>query len=326
MSIIEIWENVTISMSLKTSGFTAREKPMIGKSAPSLLRFVLQYLHHPHCRKEDNMKELSPSDFERVKPLFHHTHDLRAAIYTVLEGNQRGRVWVDQVDNPTTAVMNSDFCYLTSKPDVPDLQAGAVKWLEAEVVNHQEWTGIFSFSEPWEAALQTTLQAYEVMRFVRVMFDLDAQRYRELHTGWQKRIPAGFTLQRIDTQTAPYCGGIPDMWGGVENFMKHGFGFCMLDDSQPDVQQALAASVQTVFVGDRHAETGVETKEAYRRKGLATILCCAYLDFCLENGICPEWGCGDNEASELLAIKLGYTNRRERPLLFLHTPEHLRAK
>jgi GNAT superfamily N-acetyltransferase len=278
-------------------------------------------------RMEDNVQELLPSDFGRAKPLFHHIRDMRAAVFTVLEGNQIGHVWVDQVPNPRAAVMISDFCYLTSTPDASDLQADTAKWLEDEVLHRQEYTPIFYFSRPWEAALQTILPAYGVQRYVRNVFDFDVQRYRELQTGWQKRIPTGFALHRLNVQTAPDAGGIPYIWGSVENFMEHGFGFCMLDESQSDEHLAFAASVQTVFVGDCHAETGVETREAYRRKGLATALCCAYIDLCLQSGIYPEWGCGDdNKPSERLACKLGYTNKHETSFLYVHTPEHLREK
>ena len=148
-----------------------------------------------------------------------------------------------------------------------------------------------------------------------------------MHTGWQKHIPAGFALHRLNAQTALDADAMAAIWGSVENFLAHGFGFCMLDESQSDAHLAFAASVQTVFVGDHHAETGVETRAAYRRKGLATALCCAYIDHCLQNGIYPEWGCGDdNEPSERLAYKLGYTNKHEITMLYVHTPEHLLEK
>ena len=273
------------------------------------------------------MQELSPSAFESVKPLFQHIRDMRAAVFTVLEGNQTGRVWVDQVAHPRAAVMISDFCYLTSTPDASEFPADTAKWLEEEVLNRQDYTGIWCLSEPWDAALQTSLQAYEVGRYVRNVFDFDVQRYRERHTGWQKRIPAGFVVQRLNAQTTLQADATAAIWGSVENFLEHGFGFCILDESQDDEHLAFAGNVQTVFVGDCHAETGVETREAYRRQGLATAVCCAYIDLCLQSGICPEWGCeANNEPSARLACKLGFTNKHETPFLYIHTPEHLRAK
>ena len=108
--------------------------------------------------------------------------------------------------------MISDFCYLTSNPGSSDLQADAVKWLEAEVLHRKEYTLFFCFTEPWGAALQTILPAYGVQRYVLRKFDFDVQRYRELQTGWQKRIPTGFALQRTNARTALYGGGIQYMW------------------------------------------------------------------------------------------------------------------
>jgi RimJ/RimL family protein N-acetyltransferase len=273
------------------------------------------------------MQELSPSAFESVRPLFDPIRDMRAAVFTVLEGKQTGRVWVDQIAHPRSTVLKLDFYYLTSTPDAAEFPADTVKWLRDEVLNRQEYTGIWSFSKPWDAALQTSLQAYEVGRYVRSTFDFDAQRYRERHTGWQKRVPAGFAVQRLNAQTTLQADGTAAIWGSVENFLEHGFGFCMLDESQKDERLAFAANAQTVFVGDCHAETGVETREAYRRKGLATAVCCAYIDVCLEKGIYPEWGCeANNKPSARLARTLGYTNEHEFPFLYVHTPEHLRVK
>jgi GNAT superfamily N-acetyltransferase len=223
--------------------------------------------------------------------------------------------------------MIADFCWLTSTPDAAEFPAEAAIWLKEEVLNRQEYTGLWTLSKPWEAALQTSLQAYDVGRYVGNAFDFDVQRYRDLHAGWQKRIPAGFVVQRLNARTTLQADGTAAIWGSVENFLEHGFGFCILDESQADEQLAFAANAQTIWVGDCHAETGVETREGYRRKGLATAVCCAYIDLCLQKGITPEWGCeANNEPSERLAYKLGFTNKHETPFLYVHTPEHLRVK
>ena len=100
----------------------------------------------------------------------------------------------------------------------------------------------------------------------------------------------------------------------------------MIHEAQPDVHSGFASRAQTVFVGGGHAETGVETRESYRRRGLATIVSCAFIDHSLQNGIHPDWGCGDNDASERLAMKMGYGNKRTWPLLYIHSPEVLERK
>ena len=220
----------------------------------------------------------------------------------------------------------SDHCYFSGSPQALDLQADVVDLLVSEVMAHKEHLLLFPFTEPWQAALQACLEPYQPRRYERTTFDFDDRRFRELHAGWQQRIPAGFSLQRLNASTALEVGGIPGSWGTVENFLANGFGFCLIDESKPDERSGFTASVQTVFVGDRHAETGVGTREAYRRRGLATTVCCAYIDHCLQTGIYPDWGCMYNEASEQLAYKMGYGTKHNWPCLYIHTPERLHSK
>ena len=272
------------------------------------------------------MLEIPTTLFERVRPLFDHIAFNRPAVFTVLEGRQPGRVFVDRADDPSAVVMVSDFCYFSGSPQALDFQADVVDLLVREVMSIREHVLFFPFTQPWLAALQAVLQPYEPKYYERNTFDFDARRYRELQAGWQQRIPAGFSLQPVNAATALEVGGIPELWGSVENFLSNGFGFCLVDESQPDERSGFASSAQTVFVGDCHAETGVGTREAYRRRGLATAVSCAFIDHCLECGIHPDWGCVLNDASEQLAYKMGYANKHIWPFLYIHTPEHLRQK
>jgi hypothetical protein len=267
------------------------------------------------------MQEINGSDFERVRPLFDLIEYHRPAIFTVLEGTQPGRVFVDRVDHPTAVVMISDFVYFGGSPDALELQSDVVELLEREVMAKRDRFLLFPFSLAWLAALQSVLQPHEPKYYERNTFAFNAGHYRELHTGWQERIPHGFSLQPLNASTALEVGGIPEMWGSVENFLKNGFGYCLMDEAQLDERSGFASSTQTVFVGDRRAETGVGTREAYRRRGLATAACCAYIDHCLQSGIEPEWGCVLNEASEKLADHLGFGNKRSWPFLYIRTAE-----
>ena len=82
----------------------------------------------------------------------------------------------------------------------------------------------------------------------------------------------------------------------------------------------VVSNCQTTAVGDRRAEIGIGTEEAYRRLGLATLAGCAFLEHCLASNLRPEWQCYYNVASEMLAQKLGFTNKRERQVAYVRTP------
>lgn len=264
------------------------------------------------------MHELSPSEFHRVRPLFADIQYHRPAIFSVLEAIQPGRVFVDSTHDPAAVMLYSDFCYLAGEPQKNDFAQQAIDLLKHQVFPHRsDMMMIFPFNQAWQFALEVLLQPYRPEHYERSTFDFDPRRYRELHSGWQQRIPAGFSLRRLDASTLPEVGGMPGSWGSIDNFLANGFGFCLVDETQPDEHTGFAASAQTVFVGDHHAETGVGTREAYRRKGLATAVCCAYIDHCIEQGIIPDWGCVLNEASEQLAYKMGYTTKHNWPFTYI---------
>jgi hypothetical protein len=265
------------------------------------------------------MQELPPADFDRVRPLFEPIQYHRPAIFTVLEGNQPGRVFVDRVSQPGAVLILSDFCYFGGSSTALDLREDVLGLLEREGMANRHSLLLFPFSSSWEVALDTMLQPYQPRWYARNTFTLEVQRFRQQQAGWQQRIPAGFALQPLDAATALEVGGIPELWGSVERFLANGFGFCLIDESQP-AQPGFASSAQTVFVGDCHAETGVGTREAYQRRGLATSVCCAYIEHCLQAGILPEWGCVLNEASENLAGKLGFGSKRSWPFAYIRLP------
>lgn len=270
------------------------------------------------------MQEIHESHYDRVKLLFGSIEHSRPAVFSVLERRLPGRVFVDRVDDPTAAILVSDHCFFGGSPAALDLQKDVLGLLEREAMPQREHLVFFGFSRDWQDALQTALQPCAPTSYENITFTLDATRFRALNAGWQERIPAGFTLQRMDATTTP--GWIVRGWGSAQHFLANGFGFCLLDDALLDAPSAVVSNAQTVYVGDRHAETGVGTVEAYRRRGLATAVCCAYIEQSLENDFCPDWSCAENEASERLAARLGYGNRRSWPILYLHTPKYLARK
>jgi hypothetical protein len=271
------------------------------------------------------MHELPPSNFERVLPLFAPLRYHRPAVFTVIEGRQPGRIFVDRPDDPAAVVLVSDFCYFAGSPAALDPQADVLDLLAREAFPGQRRQLLFPFTAAWQpvledataAAAAATAAAYETHWYQRDTFDFDYPRHRELQSGWQQRIPPGFSLHPLSPTTALEVGGIPELWGSVTNFLANGIGACLLDDAQ----SAFAASAQTVFVGDRRAETGVGTRDPYRRRGLATAACCAYIDGCLESGLQPEWGCVLNPPSEQLAARLGFGNKRSWPFLYVKIPQ-----
>jgi len=263
------------------------------------------------------MQELEATEFGRVRALFEEIDCMRAAAFTVLEGRQAGRIWVDRRGTPTAALMHSDAYYVAGEPSRAFLEE-LLAYLRTEVMPHTEHLLLYSFTDPWRDALDALLAPYEPRRVVRTVHRFDPDAFRAQHAGWRARVPEGYAVVRLDAAMAAQVGGIPELWGSIDHFLAEGFGFCVARDG------AKVSSAQTVFVGDRYAETGVGTEEPFRRQGYAVLAASAYLEYCLEAGITPEWGCYYNAASGNLAQKMGYVEPRDVEVTYVHVPEAMR--
>lgn len=274
--------------------------------------------------------ELSVTEYERARPLFQGIDYHRPAVFTVLEGRgdvlqgRGGRVFVDRRDRPTAALILFDCCYLAGSASNTAFNAALCDLLHAEAMPKNEHLLLYTFTHGWREALDDLLKEDGVKRVVRTSFDLDANLFHERHHDWRTQVPKGYAVRRMDADLATQAGGLVELWGSIESFLAGGFGFCVLHDDADELHPKVVSSCQTVFVADEHAETGVSTQEPYRRRGLATLAGCAYLEHCIASGIRPEWQCFYNAASENLAQKLGFTNKRGVEVTYVRVAEDKR--
>ena len=97
----------------------------------------------------------------------------------------------------------------------------------------------------------------------------------------------------------PWSADLCSQFKDYEDYRKRGLGVAAFDN------KILAAGASSYTVYKEGIEIEVDTREDYRRKGLA--LCCAaqlILD-CLERSLYPSWD-AQNPASVALSEKLGY--------------------
>lgn len=251
------------------------------------------------------MQELTPSQFDRARPLYDPIEHSRALVFSVIEGNNPGRIFVDQLDTPCTAVLrfSGGELFIAGRADDEATNREIVALLSTELAPPGAHLILYTFSDAWSRALDELLRDRGVGRFVRETFVLDPGRFRERHADWRTRAPEGFRVQRMDRELAMQSDpGLDFLWGGIDNFIARAFGYCVLADGQ------VVSRCSPVALGDKRFETGVGTVEAYRRRGLATLACCALIEHCLDAGVAPEWGCVYNAASRALALKLGYAS------------------
>jgi RimJ/RimL family protein N-acetyltransferase len=93
-------------------------------------------------------------------------------------------------------------------------------------------------------------------------------------------------------------------WGSISDFMKKGFGFCMLHD-----KRIVSWSIADCVSGNA-CEIGINTHEDYRRQGLAALTAAAAVDYALSSGFeqvgwhCDAYNLGSIGVAEKVGFKL----------------------
>ncbi len=118
-------------------------------------------------------------------------------------------------------------------------------------------------------------------------------------------LPEGYELKRIDEslfwrcRTLSWCSDWVSQYDNYEQYQAYGIGVVIQTDGAP----VSGASSYSGYPGA--IEIQVDTKEEYRRRGLAHICGAKLILDCLEQGWYPEWD-AHNLGSARLAKKLGY--------------------
>ncbi len=149
----------------------------------------------------------------------------------------------------------------------------------------------------------------KVIRYRRSDFTFQRDRYET----YRYKNQSG-NMNILETDLVIYNqlekGVVPSLfWDSYEDFIAHGKGFTAYTPDGIPASTAFAA-----FVIGNQFEIGIETMEKYRGQGYAHSACSRLIEYCLEKGYEPVWGCNSgNTGSRSLALKLGFTETVRRP-------------
>jgi GNAT superfamily N-acetyltransferase len=260
--------------------------------------------------------ELDQQDYEKVRPLF-RALEFHLTSAAVLDGQNPGRVFVDDLARPQSAFMFSpEGCYLAGNPDqvfnraLNDVLHGSVLGEPVEAL------GFICSSASWVEQLAVVLDPHQPIKILRRHYVC-----RELKYDWRANVPDGFAVHRIDEALLSRPGlRIPDHikgwmennWGSTADFMQRGLGFVTTHTDAVGTVQVVSWSLADCRSGDA-CEIGIRTVEPYRRRGLATITAAAAVNEALSSGFSRVgWQCSeDNWGSIRTAEKVGFERERD---------------
>ena len=263
------------------------------------------------------LQRLDPAAYERIRPLV-GSLDYHLAVMSVLAGASRGVVYAVSDDAPRAALIHTGHRWHLGGD--PAGFADGLKQLFDEVVYPRgQAAGDFGFmlypdDHPgWGEVIETALAGRPARRFTRHYYHLTA-----LDHARAAAVPAGMTVHAIDadllaqTTLTGYAELVEELHServSVEDFLAHSFGTCAVTGG------AIAGMCTSEYNTGTRVEVGINTMEAYQRKGVASALLWAFAQIAFARGVTEiGWHCwSENTPSVGTALKNGFRFVREYP-------------
>ncbi len=227
-------------------------------------------------------------------------------IWSCLQGVM-GKIYVDSQEEPASAAaVLGDFCFLAGRPDgefidrIPDLRFGEK---ESSMI-------IVPKDESWAERIEECL-GEKVEKNVRYAIKKEGDVFdRERLRRTADRLSDGYELKKIDKELfelckkTNWCRDWAANYKDYNTYRRYGLGAVIFKDGEP----VSGASSYTGYIGG--IEVQIDTREDYRRRGLALVCGAKLILECLERGWYPSWD-AQNRWSVAPAEKLGYHFDRE---------------
>jgi RimJ/RimL family protein N-acetyltransferase len=259
------------------------------------------------------MRELSEYEFPEVLPLYEKAKIDFPLIRAVIRKKQTGKVWVDKKKDPSNAFVWTKFGFTYLFCDENDESFNSE--IEALIFKDSsfECKYLLWYNPPKLWCDKMDLMPDEIARRrIRIQFKFNKQVYNEFIN--QKNIlPSNFFIKKIDSKLIEKIAVFnldinKRFWASANDFLKNGFGFCVLKNDEP------VSICYSACIVNRVAEIDVFTLEKYRGLGLATFAVSAFIKYGIENNIIPNWDCFDyNKPSISLAKRLGFSESLKYP-------------
>jgi len=261
--------------------------------------------------------ELQELEYGRLKPLLERMTEKEGlvAIKSVIEGTNRGKIYVDNLEQPRTAlvfVIMNGF-YFIGDSDNDGFNSKIEEYVLKEVAEFSLSLGgtyfVYNFKpeKMWESNAEKWFKHKNPEKNHRWNFNFNEEKYRKLGE-WKSKIPEGYYAKKIDREllenkvAETFMEEITDFWPTLDKFLEKGLGFCVMHGDK------VVSACISALVSENICNIVINTYDKNERKnGFATMAARAFIDYCLENNCIPYWDAyEENIASVTTAERLGF--------------------
>jgi GNAT superfamily N-acetyltransferase len=237
-----------------------------------------------------------------MRTLFSLTQPAGIRIAAVFEGNMPGRIFTDDPNQPTWAVLQ-ETVYGTIYP------AGLVtRSILDQLIPDLRRDGELLVGLWPDDPLVLDFLSFQPEYDGRVLDFFDRPIGQGLEP-YLTPIPDGCEIRAVDAELYKRLGDYDPK--NAEIALQNGMGVCLMRD-----EEILCETFASKLTGNM-LEMGVTTHKPYEGRGYGTLTCAHLLQACESRGFQTYWNCNtQNVASVKIARKLGYRAEKEYRLLY----------
>lgn len=246
---------------------------------------------------------LKIDDTKKVEHLFSNWKE--TMLWSCLQ-HVMGDIYADSLEKPVSAMaILGDFCFLGGAP-----KEELIRFKPTE--HRSDFIIMASQNDEWGELITSTYgeNAKKVIRYaIKKEGDVfDRQKLQEIVDS----LPPEYNLRLIDEELYRVCGSYDwskdwvAQFSNYEIYQRLGLGVAILKDGE------LVSGASSYTRYQDGIEIQIDTREDYRRKGLALVCGAKLILECLKRGLYPSWD-AQNKGSVALAEKLGYHFDHEYP-------------
>lgn len=270
------------------------------------------------------MIELKPTEFEAARPLFRELAAMHLFATAVLNHDLPGRIYVDDVNRPQSGFMSTkELQFLAGDPD-NDVFNAALKQIFQATIFVGDGPGatldeidLTFVGDSWLHRLETLFGDWRWPPIPDLAYHYLCQKQR---LNWREMVPAGYVVRPLDTAviTNQPADAYQFEVKPLADFGERDFGFCALWDGERRGGHAAASgrivcTCSTDVISGTACEIGIETHPDHYRKGLATVVAAATIEYALPQGFRDIWWvcAAGNPGSIHTAKKVGFAKQFE---------------
>ncbi|QOR35950.1 GNAT family N-acetyltransferase [Clostridium sp. 'deep sea'] len=258
------------------------------------------------------MQLIAKKDYNKVKPLFKNIKHSIPIVFSLLEGNSKGVIYVDNINKPQTAFiyLTDCFCYIVGNHLNTKFNEQLKDFIHNTYLPHLNNNEliIFTFNKAWDLQLSCVLSDLKSIKIKRVVYDFDVSLFSKSTIDCQ--LPSDFCVKKYNGDNIKNLKlPVLSSWLSTEKFLQNGLAVFI------SYKTEIIAYCYSVYAGNNNVEIDIFTKEQHRGKGYATYLAKYFINECLKKGLRPNWSCWPEKKSSMkIAVKLGFTNKQELPV------------